>query len=196
MGLRLGACGRAGRWFATLSISKHGLTVKSPLAGVFAFESSEVVSLEVEGSGLLGRGLYVRHTRLDYPKTVSFFPMFRRIDKLVAQINQLGFVPAALESDVPVRDGLPVPWRAIIVPAVLWNLLFFLQWRLSGLRPGPFAVLPIALVLVGSLVVLRSRSLQALVLKKGRSLGEIRPILRFFVLLSAVMLWLMSDSFR
>jgi hypothetical protein len=182
--------------FATLSISKYELTLKSPLAGVFGFESSEVVSLEVKGSRLSGRGLHIRHTRMDYPKTVTFFPIFRRRDKLIAQINQTGFVPSGSESDVPVRDGLPVKWQAIVIPLVLWNLLIFVQWRLSGPKPGLFSMLPIALILVGSLAVLKSRSLQSAVLKKGRSVGEIRPILRFFVFLSALMLWFMSDFFR
>ena len=182
--------------FATLSISKYGVTLKSPLAGTFAFESSEVVSFEVKGSWLSGRGLHLRHTRIDYPKTVEFFPIFRKRDSLATQIDQTGFVPSGSESNVPVRDGLPVKWQALAIPVVLWNLLILVQWWLFGPGPSPFAVLPMALLLAGSLTVLRSRSLQAVVLKKGRTVGEIRPFLRFFVLFSAGALWLMSDFFR
>ena len=109
--------------FATLAASMDGLTIKSPLAGAFKFEPHEVVSLEVKGSKLSGRGLHVRHTRIDYPKTVAFFPMFRRMGTLVTQINETGFVPAGNESNVPLREGLPVKWQAIAVSTVLWNLL-------------------------------------------------------------------------
>jgi len=81
---------------------------------------------------------------------------------------------------------------------VVWNALFLFDFaRSSGIppQPGPFALVALLFAFALSIGTLTSSRLQQLVLKPGRSVGEIRPFLRLLAFVSGFMLVIFSIVF-
>lgn len=132
----------------------------------------------------------VIHTNPSYPEKIVFW-CFGSPVRLIQQIHELGFRPRASSASVPRRDGIPLRWSFIIALVVVWNALFildgFVPWK-EPKGPGVYTLLALALLFLTAVALARSSEFQSLVLKPGRSVSEIRPMVLLVQFVSAVLL--------
>jgi hypothetical protein len=110
-------------------------------------------------------------------------------------IRDSGFLPVASISASPERHGIAMRWSAIVIAVVVWNALFFLgSGHSNGVppHPGPFILAPLLFAFALSVGTLMSPKLQRIILKPGRSVGEIRPFLRLLAFISGLLLVIFS----
>jgi len=175
---------------ARLSSTSDKLTVTAFLLGTYTFKPNQVSQVEQYGMiPLLGRGVRIRHCVPDYPEQIIFW-CSASPDKLLLRIRESGFVPCASGSLTVKGTGTPVRWSAIVTVLAVWNLLVLLDFsRSSGPpTPGLFSCIALLFMFALSVATLTSPSVQRLVLKSGRNLGEIRGVLRLLALVSGIML--------
>jgi hypothetical protein len=177
--------------FARLSVSPRSLVVSGGLIGSYRFTPEQVAALEPYGSiPILYRGVRVVHSNPDYPSKIVFW-CFQNPARLIERIRQVRFIPRASAATVQTRKGMPMRWSFILVLVVVWNALFFLDgfvpWK-EPKAPGPPVLLALALVFSTAFAVRRSALLQSWVLKSGRSVGEIRPVLLLVQFVTGFML--------
>ncbi len=179
--------------FARLTASAQELSLSGLLLGSYTFSPSDVASLEPFGRvPILGRGVQIIHTNPQYPPKIIFW-CFRSPERLIQQIHALGFQPRAPATAVPKRDGIPLRWAFIVSVVVVWNALFVLDGLVPWKEPKPtgpgiYTLLALVLLLLTSVAAARSEAFQALVLKPGRSVSEIRPMLNLVQLISFIVL--------
>ena len=176
---------------AELSVTPRSLVIRAWLLGTYRFTPEQIVRLEPYGSiPVIYRGIRIVHAHPDYPSGFIFWCLWNPA-RLIERIRQAGFVPAAPPT-APVNRGNPVRWSFIIALFVVWNALFILGGFWPGTpppeKPGAFVLLALAVLLFASLATERSPAFQQWVLKPGRSVGEIRPVLRLIQLVSAFVL--------
>ena len=177
---------------AELSVTPRSLVIRTWPLGTYTFTPEQIVRIEPYGSiPVIYRGIRIVHARPDYPSGIIFWCV-RNPARLIERIGQAGFVPAAPPATAPVKRGVPFRWSFIIALFLVWNALFILGGLLPGTpppeKPGAFVLLALAVLLFASLAAERSSAFQRLVLKPGRSVGEIRPTLRLIQLVSAFVL--------
>jgi hypothetical protein len=130
------------------------------------------------------------HTVQSYPEKIIFW-CFGSPKSLIQKITDLGFRPQASRAQVPHRDGMAFQWRFLILVVVLWNALFlvdgFVPWK-EPKGPGPYAFLAVVLLFLTALALNVSARVQALALKPGRSIGEVRALVVLVLVVSAIML--------
>ena len=100
-----------------------------------------------------------------------------------------GFQTTAPLTDIPIRKGIPVKWSAIIISVIIWNILFIIDMNSSqneSSELGIFSLIAIALLFVTISWLKYSHSFQKIVMKPGRSINEIRPILHLLQFISGV----------
>jgi hypothetical protein len=105
-------------------------------------------------------------------------------------IRDAGFDPKGIEQANARGAGIPVRWSAIIGAIALWNLLFILPFlgQPRGRSPAGWRVLfPLYAALVLVFATLKFGTIQQLVLKPGRSVGEIRPFLRLLAFICGLL---------
>ena len=176
---------------ARLSVSRVTLSISAMMLGTYTFTPDQVVALEPYGSiPIVGRGIRILHSRSDYPDKIVFW-CFRKPERLLDEIRVAGFLPQASRTALRNRTGIPVRWTPIISIVVAWNMLFlldgFVPWN-PPKAPGPFVLLAVALVFAAAFASQRSETVQAWVLKPGRSVTEITPALLVLQLVSGFML--------
>jgi len=167
---------------AQLSATSDRLTLSVAIAGTYTFSPDQVAAIDTSGWGIR-----IRHTVLDYPPKLLFWPL-RSPEAIVRGIADSGFHASAPAAVAEGRGGLPVRWQATALALTL-GLAFVVDWLLAVNRwpesgrafphPGPFALLSAVILFTGSLASLRSRWFQSLIVKPERSIGEISPFLRF-----------------
>jgi hypothetical protein len=175
---------------ARLTASAHQLSLSGLLLGTYAFSPSDVANLKPYGwLPILGRGIQIIHTNANYPPKIIFWCLGP--ERLIRRINALGFQPRAPLTAVPKRNGIPFRWSFLIAVLVVWNALFllddFVPWK-EPRGPGIYTLLALLILFVTSVAAARSEAFQVLVLKPGRSVTEIRPVLNLVQLISGVML--------
>jgi hypothetical protein len=160
------------------------------LIGNYVFGPNDVVAIEAQGSVLLGGGVRIVHTKPEYPRGIVFSPIGSS-RALVDRIREAGFVPTAPAVAMPLRRGIPVHWWVLLTATVLWNALLLLDRAVSGHSRqglGPLGLLALGLLFAGCLAIRRSAPVQALILKPGRSVGELKPILTLLQVISGLLL--------
>jgi len=176
---------------ARLSASSQKIVISSFLIGSYSFSPDQVAAIEPYGSiPILGRGIQVIHTVSNYPQKIVFW-CIGSPDKLIAQIRNLGFLPQVSRAQVPTREGMAFRWSFIIGVFAIWNALFVLDQggRLDQPKPlGIYALLAVALLFLISLSLNYSSSIQAIALKPGRSISEVKPIAKLTMVVSAILL--------
>ena len=177
--------------FARLSASAQELSVSGALIGRYSFSPEQVAALEPYGSiPVLGSGVRIVHTVQNYPDKVIFW-CFGSPRHLIERIRALGFQPRATRAQVPQREGMAFRWTFLIALVVIWNALFlvdgFVPWK-QPKGPGPYTFLAIALLFLAALALNFSGGFQALVLKPGRSISEVRSVALLVLVVSAIML--------
>ena len=86
-------------------------------------------------------------------------------------------------------------WSAIIAVIIGWNALFMLDFARPGhtpSSPGWFACVALLLVFAVSVGTLTSTTLQRLILKPDRNVGEIRSFLRLLAFVSGLLFVIFS----
>jgi hypothetical protein len=180
---------------ARLSARDDRLTISVWLLGEYSFTPDEVSAVErYTMIPVLGWGIRVRHCRTDCPERIIFWYLGTP-DSLLDGIRAAGFLPTAPGAAVPCSRGFAIRGSVIVVAVALWNILLLADFARSGFappRPGPLTLVALLLAFVLSAGTLVSQRLQQVVLKPGRSVGEIQPLLRLIALISAIMLVVFS----
>jgi hypothetical protein len=176
---------------AKLSASAQQLSVSGLLVGRYSFSPDQVAALEPYGSiPILSSGVRIVHTVQTYPDKIIFW-CFGSPKRLIENITALGFQPRASRTQVPKRDGMAFRWSFLILLVVIWNALFlidgFVPWN-QPKGPGLYTLLAVALLFLTAAALNVSDRFQALVLKPGRSITEVRSVVLLVLFVSAILL--------
>jgi hypothetical protein len=149
----------------------------------YVFRPEQVISIEKYGLvPFLGWGIQIKHAISDYPENIIFY-CFMNPEKILDELHSLGFIAKASSAQIKERSGFPIRWEVLAFIVVAWNVLFILDFGPNFLEKkevkfGPFIFIATAGVFVFSLCALRFKYIQELILKPGRSIGEIKDTLR------------------
>jgi hypothetical protein len=175
---------------ARISAQSDRLVITVRLLGTYTFSPEQISTVErYVLVPVLAWGVRVRHRVPEYPQRVIFWCLGSP-ETVLGGIRDSGFVPTASGSAVPVRQGIPVRWSAIIASVLIWNALFMLPfagYRHSNPAPDWLVLLPLCAVFALSVGTLTSRTLQRLILKPGRNVGEIQPFLRLLAFICGLL---------
>ena len=183
---------------AQLSVSEGRLRLYAFLIGQYDFAPEDVIAFENYGFiPILASGVRIMHRRTDYPQKIIFWSA--RPNRLIERIGQAGFIPAGTPESVgPVQfeAGLPVRWQVFAAAVVIWNLLLAPYVFPLVLWPQPpklgfGLMLAPAALFVFALATKMSPAIQRVVLKEGRSIGEISPVLNLILFVTGLMTALM-----
>ncbi len=161
------------RGLAQLTATPETLNLSIILLGEYQFTPGNVVAITRYAIfPWWGMGIRIQHTVADYPERILFLS-WRGPAKLLAGIHDAGFEGKAPLISMPIRKGLPIRWQAIFGIALLATGCAYLGSLDSQFAP-PLKIAPAFLFVVA---VLRSVFLQRLILRPGRSIGELKPLL-------------------
>ena len=176
--------------FARLTATAQNMSLSVLILGTYTFSPRDVASLRPYGwLPIFARGVQVIHTNSTYPPKVVFW-CFGSPAKLIQKIVDLGFRPSAPIAAIPKREGIAFRWSFIIAVVAIWNALFILDGFFLKQSPrglGVLSMLAVAMLFLTSVAVARSEALQAVALKPGRSVSEVRSLLNLVQLVSGVM---------
>ena len=180
---------------AQLSATQDKLTVKALVLGKYTFTPEQVSAVErYVVIPVLGWGIRIQHCVPDYPQKIIFWSLGSP-DEVITGIRNSGFIPTGSSSVNPVRQGIPIRWSAIIAAIVIWNALFMLPAlgpAHTNSVPNVLILLPLLAAFGFSIGVLMSPTLQRLVLKPDRHVGEIRSLLLLLSSISGLLLVVFS----
>jgi len=178
---------------AKISANPDELAISIRLLGNYSFKPEEVATIEkYVRIPVLAQGIRICHCKPDYPQRVIFW-CTGDPDKTIQRIRDSGFLPTASNSALPKRRGIAFRWCAIILAVIIWNALFLPEKAiLSGGLPAPFLLAPLIFALAISFGTAKSPALQRLVLKPGRSVDEVRHLLRLLAFISGFLLVVFS----
>lgn len=157
---------------ARLEVTAHQL--KLSCAGTYEFRPDQVVSLDNDPAVSFGSALRIVHNRLDYPQDIAFRTGVSGESALL-RIKATGFHPCGQPVVRP--PGMAVKPTALFLTFAFWNVGLFMDWSAHGFRHRGFGALSFFIVLCAFVVTIalpRSESLQRIVLKPGRDVGELR----------------------
>jgi hypothetical protein len=175
---------------ATLKLANQVLTLRVAFLGTYSFSMADVSALETVGRiPVFHRGVRIVHTRPDYPNRVIFW-CFGNPEHLIQQIQMLGFVPRGQRSAVQAARGMPLRWGFVIGFVIVWNALFIMggAFDMDQQEEIPtLIVLAFGLTALIAIAAPFSSKLQAVMLKPGRHLTEIRSELRLIGFITTVL---------
>ena len=188
---------------ATLEVDGARLSIATTFFGLFeagrySFRPDQIVHLETF-RGLFSGGIRIHHTVPEYDEKVVFWC---RSAVVLQGIASTGFCAAASDkppsvSAMPPR-GFPFKIWPLAVIGVLWNALLgydFFSRPNFGAFPGPCSVLALSTVFLTSVAVLRSSRVQAVFLRPGRSIGEVRPLFQLIAIINGIMVVVFTAVF-
>jgi hypothetical protein len=184
--------------FAKLSASGQEISVGGMLIGRYRFSPEQVAALEPHGLiPVLGKGVRIVHTVHDYPEKIIFW-CFGSPMHLIERITALGFQPRGSRAQLPQRHGIAFRWSFVVLVILIWNALFLLDgyvpWK-APKGPGVFTIAAIGLLFLAALGLNFARTFQAIALKPGRSIGEVRSVALLVLAVSAIMLLVFSAHY-
>lgn len=167
----------------------------SGMLGSYRFAAHEVFAVEKYVMiPIVGWGIRICHIKSDCPQKVIFWYLGNP-QTVLEKIRRTGFVPLAW-AKAPIRNGMALRWSAVIATMLIWNGLFFLDALIHPLKvgehPSPLILAPLVFAVAISIGTLLSPSLQRIVLKPGRSVGEIKSLLLLILVISSVLLVVFS----
>ncbi len=168
------------------------MKIKVIFSEEYRFSPNQVIAIEKVGSiPFLSQGIKIKHVVPEYPENIIFYWGGADADKLINEINRLGFRPEATSAAAPVRDGIPVRWSVLIILIAVWNILFLVdRFRPSKINHnglGFYSLLAMGIVLGLSVATKYSKKVQLIILKPGRNVGEINHVLSLFVFIIGFM---------
>ncbi len=173
-----------------LSVSPDVFRLSGLIVGTYEFQPEDIIAIEPCGFiPIIGHGIRIVHSRADSPSKIIFWCLGNP-EKLVHRIQDTGFPISGTPSPIstPAR-GFPLNWRAVVLLVVLWNVLLLTDWFVIGTlgRPGPLTLVALLLVFVVSHGTKSPGKIQAFVLAKDHSIGEVRPLFSLLELISGIM---------
>lgn len=173
----------------TLRASRDEIVLDMGLRDKYIFSPEKVIAIEKYGNiPLLGTGVQIKHTILDYPEKVIFYG-FKNPEKIIAEIKNVGFASKASSAEISERSGLPIRWEVLLIIVVAWNVLFLMDFgfdffKRKDITFGPFIFIATFGVFLFSIISIRSKKLQNIILKPGRKIEEMKGLLYFISLIS------------
>jgi hypothetical protein len=175
---------------ATLNVSRESMDLKVAMMGEYSFTPGQVVNLEPCGVlPVIGKGVRIHHNVPEYPKKIIFWCVGNP-EKLLDRIKGTGFLPVAPYASMPGERGMPVRVETLGAAIAVWCALFLLDFTISSgahYKPGWWAFLAVSSACALSIGALRNEFIQRIFLMPGRSIHEIKPVLRLFALISGIM---------
>ena len=177
---------------AFLFADEHRLYIRAPLAR-YQFAPNEVIAIEETGERSIG----IKHTRPEYPDRIVFYSKTISAATMMSIVANKGYTPAATINDMLSRDSLS--FRPLIVfPFFLlfWSLLFLLPivlfvWSIltnSSFQFNRSTVATILMLMFSGVTSIRFfPPAQWLVMRPGRNIGEIKPVLNFLMLMNGLL---------
>jgi hypothetical protein len=157
------------------------------LIGDYTFTPDQVTAI-TQYTSVFSGGIQIQHSVPEYPARLIFWTLGSP-DAVLAGIQETGFRPQAQPVKASQQQGVPFRWAPIIGVIVVWNVLLMLEvFSRQRPTPGPLTLLAVAFLFASALAVLRLPAAQRLILKPGRSVGEITPVLKLLLLVSGMML--------
>lgn len=171
-----------------LTATADSLRVSVLLIGDYTFTPDQVTAI-TQYTSVFSCGIQIQHSVPEYPARLIFWTLGSP-DAVLAGIQATGFRPQAQPVEASLQpQGMPFRWGLFIGVTVVWNVLLMLEmFSQQRPTPGPLMLLAVAFLFAGALAVLRLPAAQRIVLKPGRSVGEIQPYLRLVLLVSGMML--------
>jgi hypothetical protein len=181
---------------AKLTATADRLTVSTNLFGLYgmgtySFSRDQVLSIERYGwIPLIGEGIRINHSITDYPEKIVFWCQPASV---LAGLVGVGFSSTHAPSAMPQRQtprGFPLRWTPLILLVVLWNLVIGIEIvaRPTGIpSPGPLSLAALLIVFGFSIAAIRFPVVQNLLLKPGRSFGEVKQIFLLVATISGIM---------
>lgn len=190
-------CMNASWPLAKLRVSPAELTLKITLLGTYTFRPDQIVRFEAKKLlRSIEVGMRIHHVVPDYPRKIIFGAR-GGTERLLQEIQAAGFTPCAPARQLARFQGWPFKPLTLLV-GVMFLVLLSVAVLLEGfLRkahgstaegPGVSVLVALLLVFLGCLGLRWLRPVQRLLLKPERSIGEIRPIVSLFTILSGVLL--------
>jgi hypothetical protein len=188
---------RASWPFAKLKVTKDKLELNAGFIGLFVFAPTDIISIEPYSS-FFNRGIKINHCVGGYNKTIAFFSL--GAGSLIESIRQTGFldnndaVPSVREmADVQATGGFPFKWPPVIGLIVIWNILFLINGYgfFNGHRASPIGVwarVALAFVFLTGLCLLLFKPMQHFMLKKGRTINDVKLSIYFIMFITGIML--------
>ena len=179
--------------FAELWTAPERLTITAQFMGTYTFTPEQIREIEPYIMlPIFGWGVRIRHCVPEYPERVIFWSLANPY-RVLRGIQASGFIPAAAgpAAGSP-RCGFPMRWSVIAGVLVLWNALLLADWghlSASPAHPGWLTFVALLVMFVLSFGTLTSGSIQKLVLKPSRTVGEVRPLLRLLAFISGLLLF-------
>jgi hypothetical protein len=175
---------------ARLSATSDQLAIKARVLGNYSFTPEQVSAVERYASiPFLAWGVRIRHLVPDYPRRIIFWCL-REPNGVLQGIRAAGFAPTGTEQANVRSAGIPVRWSTIVAAIAVWNFLFilpFLGQPRGGSAAGWRVLFPLYAVLALVFATLKFGTIQNLLLKRGRSVGEIKPFLRLLAFICGVL---------
>lgn len=189
--------------FAQLKVNKNVLQLNASVIGNLYFRPSDIISIE-SLSLLSGLGIKINHRVEKYSTNVMF--LTTGASALISSIEATGFLqntgalPADVEAEIEQyqsKGSFPFKWSAAIAFAVIWNLLFLADQmgyfgKKSNMPLGNGARLAIGLAFLFFLAVLIVKPFRRMVLKEGRTIGDVKAFLLFLMLITGIMFLTLS----
>lgn len=190
--------------FAKLTVNKDTLTLNAGLIGKLVFYPSNIISIVpyIGTAAMFGNGIQINHNVSGYNSKVIFWTS-GSATALINNIEQTGFLnnsstidPALVVNQTAAQKqgGFPLKIPATIVIVAIWNI-FFLYNHFSFLSEhkqvnplGPGAQLALGFMLMVCIALLIFEPVRKLILKKGRNLDDIKPMVYFIMFISGFML--------
>ncbi len=158
--------------------------------GTYSFSRDQVVSIERYGwIPLIGEGVRINHSVPDYPEKIIFWC---QPTSVLAGLSGIGF-SANASSMIPQKRsprGFPLRWIPLIVMVAIWNLLIGFEMFANQNRvplPGPLSLVALWIIFGVSAAAIRLPTIQNILLKPGRSFGEVKPVFLLVATVSGIM---------
>lgn len=188
--------------FATLKVTKTSLDLNASIVGNLTFLPSDIISIEPYTKiPLLGQGIKINHKVASYKEKVIFWTM-KNPAIVIRQIQETGFLDpdnkniASTNQAIIERQkngGFPVKKAAAIVIVIVWNIFFlfdflgFFKDNLEGSPLGLGAQSALGFILLTCILTLTFEPFRKLILKKGRTLNDIKKFVFFLLFISGIM---------
>jgi len=193
--------------FATLRVNKDKLQLNTSFFGNLVFKPGDIVSIEpYMAIPLLGQGIKINHAVKSYNQKVIFWTLEDPID-LIHRIKQTGFLnnhnpPSAIIEEhirtTQAQGRFPIKTPAIISIIVVWNLFMlfdiinFITGKNSTSILSIGAQSALGFVLIFCILLLMFEPFRQLILKKGRTIDDIKSAVYFIIFVCGSMLLILS----
>lgn len=183
-------------WFnATWPMAKLSATPETLRVSVMGFGDYQFAPDTVTGITrytsipILGWGIQIHHRVPEYPARILFWCLGNP-ENLLEGIRASGFIPLgpASETISHAKRGFPFRWVPFIAMIAAWNILLIADVlsKPPPTTPGPLSLLALALFFATAAAGLRISAVQTFLLKPGRSVEEVRPLLRLMMIVSGL----------